>query len=69
MKNQSDLERAAETAFSALQPAAQQYFTEMGLVPSYVRRSLEERKTTPETVDAIRAEIDAVCGANGRVGD
>ncbi len=69
MEKQSDLERAAEIAFSALLPAAQKYFREMGLVPAYLRRPFEERKTAPETADAIRTEINALCGATGRPSD
>ena len=61
----TDLECTAETAFSALKPEVQQYFTEMGLVPSYLRRPLAERETTPDTVDAIRGEIAVLCGVNG----
>ena len=65
MEKKSDLELAAETAFFQLQPAVRQYFTDMGLVPSYLRRPLTDRKTTPDTVDAIRGEIGVLCGVNG----
>jgi hypothetical protein len=60
-----NLEQRAEIAFSALLPHVQQYFREMGLVPHFITRPYEERRTTPETVAGIRAEIDALCGATG----
>ncbi len=68
MANGSDLEHAAETAFSALQPSAQRYFREMGLVPHFITRPYEERKTTTATRQAIEREIESCIekGPNGQ---